>query len=64
MKVALVLACAALSAGLASAAPAKKVKEPPPPVDIVGTVSRVVDGDTFWLKTADAPEPVVVRIEG
>jgi endonuclease YncB( thermonuclease family) len=64
MRSLVVLMAAALCAGFALAAPAKKPKEPPPPVDLVGTVSRVVDGDTFWLKLADAPDPVVVRIEG
>ncbi len=38
---------------------------PPPPQEITGTVSRIVDGDTLWLKTAaDDMAPVVVRIEG
>ena len=31
---------------------------------LTGQVSRIVDGDTFWLKTAADSEPVVVRIEG
>lgn len=53
----------ALCAGAALAAPAKRPKEPPPP-DLVGTVSRVVDGDTFWLRVPDSTDPVIVRIEG
>jgi micrococcal nuclease len=53
----------ALCAGAALAAPAKKSKEPPPP-DLVGTVSRVVDGDTFWLRVPDSADPVIVRFEG
>jgi endonuclease YncB( thermonuclease family) len=63
MRTTLVIVAAALGAGLAFAAPAKKAKEPPPP-DLVGTVSRVVDGDTFWLKQPEATDHVVVRIEG
>ncbi len=35
------------------------------PVVIVGQVSRVVDGDTLWVKTeGDGELPVVVRLEG
>jgi endonuclease YncB( thermonuclease family) len=34
------------------------------PVELTGTVSRIVDGDTFWLKTAADAQPVVIRIEG
>lgn len=35
------------------------------PVVIVGQVSRVVDGDTLWVKTeGDGEPPVVVRLEG
>jgi endonuclease YncB( thermonuclease family) len=52
----------ALCGAAAQAAPATKAKEPTP--DLVGTVSRVVDGDTFWLRVADSADPVVVRIEG
>ncbi|MEO5771665.1 MAG: thermonuclease family protein [Burkholderiaceae bacterium] len=34
-------------------------------VEIVGQVSRVVDGDTLWVKTeGDGEPPVVVRLEG
>ena len=50
---------AALDAGAAS-----KAKPPPEPVVLTGTVSRVVDGDTLWLKTAADDKPVVIRIEG
>ena len=55
-----------LCAGLALAAQ-RKPKEPkpaPPPVELTGMVSRVVDGDTLWLKTAADEQPIVVRIEG
>lgn len=48
-----------LARGAALAAPRK-----PPPPPLSGVVSRVVDGDTLWLKTEAASEPVVVRIEG
>ncbi len=35
------------------------------PVVIVGQVSRVVDGDTLWVRTeGDGEPPVVVRLEG
>ena len=50
--------------GGAQAATKTKPKEPAKPVELTGTVSRVVDGDTLWLATAGASEPVVVRIEG
>jgi micrococcal nuclease len=59
----------ALLAGLlalavqAPAATRSKSKEPPP-VALTGSVSRVIDGDTLWLKTASDDKPVVVRIEG
>ena len=49
---------------LAAAKPAARPKEPPKPVELSGTVSRVVDGDTFWLKTAADAEPTVIRIDG
>ena len=39
-------------------------KAPPQPVEISGTDSRIVDGDTMWVKTEAQPEPAVVRIEG
>lgn len=58
--VALLLLCA----GMATAAPRKSSKPPPPPQEITGMVSRVVDGDTLWLRTAADEQPVVVRIEG
>ena len=62
----IVFVCAALSCLFATATPAasKPKKEPPGPVELTGQVSRIVDGDTFWLKTAGDGEPVVVRIEG
>jgi endonuclease YncB( thermonuclease family) len=59
--------CAAflcLAAGTAVAAP-KKPAAPAKAVVFSGTVSRIVDGDTLWLKTeGDGEPPVVVRIEG
>jgi micrococcal nuclease len=59
--------CAAalgLAFGAASAAP-KKPAPPAKPVVLSGTVSRIVDGDTLWLKTeGDGEPPVVVRLEG
>ena len=39
-------------------------KDSPKTVVLTGSVTRVVDGDTLWLKTAADAEPVVVRIEG
>lgn len=51
--------------GLALGAVAATKKPPPKPVVVSGTVSRVVDGDTLWLKTeGDATAPLVVRLEG
>jgi len=48
-----------------AAAAQKKPSAPPKPVELSGTVSRVVDGDTLWLKTeGDGEPPVVVRLEG
>ena len=56
------LACLVL--GMATAAP-KKPAPPPKPVLLSGTVSRVVDGDTLWLKTGgEDTAPLVVRLEG
>ncbi len=57
--VVLSILAAAPSTGAAS-----KSKPPPEPVVLTGTVSRVVDGDTLWLKAAADTAPVVVRIEG
>jgi endonuclease YncB( thermonuclease family) len=43
----------------------KRAAAPAKPVVLSGTVSRVVDGDTLWLKTeGDGEPPVVVRLEG
>jgi micrococcal nuclease len=57
-----------LAAGVASAAQKKKPAPPAPPANpavLVGTVSRVVDGDTLWLKVeGQGGPPVVVRIAG
>lgn len=61
------IAAMLLCIGAASAAdrPVKtKPKAAPEPVELTGQVSRVVDGDTLWLRTAADGEPVVVRIEG
>jgi endonuclease YncB( thermonuclease family) len=55
---ALVLLCGA------AAAASKKPAAPPKPVVLAGTVSRVVDGDTLWLKADADSAPVVVRIQG
>lgn len=58
----LLCAVGLLWAGLACAAP--PAKKPPEP-DPAGTVTRVVDGDTLWVMTADAnAAPLVVRLEG
>lgn len=46
----------------ALAAPRKSPRAAPQVLS--GTVSRVIDGDTLWLKTDAASGPVVVRIEG
>ena len=54
---------ASLALGVAAAP--KKAAAPAKPVVIEGTVSRVVDGDTLWIKTeGDGEPPVVVRVEG
>lgn len=59
------LAAGLLCAGAAFAATKPvKAKAPPQPTELTGQVSRVVDGDTLWLKTAGDSEPVVIRIEG
>ena len=47
-----------------AAAAQKKKPPPPPPVVLSGTVSRIVDGDTLWLRTEGDAAPVVVRIDG
>ncbi len=50
---------------IAPAVAAPKKGEARAPVVIVGQVSRVVDGDTLWVKTeGDGEPPVVVRLEG
>ena len=48
----------------ATAAATKPAKAKAAPVELTGQVSRVVDGDTLWVKTAADAEPAVVRIEG
>jgi micrococcal nuclease len=50
--------------GAHAATKPKKEKPPPEPTELTGQVSRIVDGDTLWLKTAADAEPVVIRIEG
>ena len=50
--------------GAHAATKAKKEKPPPEPTELTGLVSRIVDGDTLWVKTAADAEPVVIRIEG
>ncbi len=50
--------------GAHAATKPKKEKPPPEPTELTGQVSRIVDGDTLWLKTAADSEPVVIRIEG
>lgn len=60
--IAAALGCLVL--GGATAAP-KKPASPPKPVVLTGAVTRVVDGDTLWLKTDDADAAtVVVRLTG
>jgi micrococcal nuclease len=54
----------ALSLGAAVAAQKKRPAPAPQPVVLTGTVSRVLDGDTLWLKTEGDSAPVVVRIQG
>jgi micrococcal nuclease len=54
-----------LCIGAAFAAPnPAKARPAPESTELTGQVSRIVDGDTLWLKTAADAEPVVVRIEG
>jgi len=56
---------AVLTLALGALAATKKPAPPAKPVLVAGTVSRVVDGDTLWLKTeGDGEPPVVVRLEG
>jgi micrococcal nuclease len=51
-----------LAAATIAAAPPKKAAPEPDPA---GTVTRVVDGDTLWVMTADPnAAPLVVRLEG
>jgi len=54
----------ALSLGAAVAGQKKRPAPAPQPVVLTGTVSRVLDGDTLWLKTEGDSAPVVVRIQG
>jgi len=51
-------------AGAHAATKPKREQAPPEPTELAGQVSRIVDGDTLWLKTAADTEPVVIRIEG
>ena len=50
--------------GAQAATKPKKEKPPPEPTELSGQVSRIVDGDTLWLKATPDAEPVVIRIEG
>jgi micrococcal nuclease len=59
--------CVLLAAASGATLGAQKSKSPPPPpapLDFVGSVTRIVDGDTLWLKTAGDDKPAVVRLEG
>ncbi|MDP1693239.1 MAG: thermonuclease family protein [Burkholderiaceae bacterium] len=59
------LAVLCLAFASASAAQKKKPAPPAKPVVLTGVVSRIVDGDTLWLKTEGDGEPsVVVRLQG
>jgi endonuclease YncB( thermonuclease family) len=62
------IACMLIVLGVVGAQAAtkkpKKDAPPPEPTELTGQVSRIVDGDTLWLKTAADAEPVVIRIEG
>jgi endonuclease YncB( thermonuclease family) len=63
----LFIACALVvcgAVGVQAATKPKKAPQPPEPTELTGQVSRIVDGDTLWLKTAADAEPVVIRIEG
>jgi endonuclease YncB( thermonuclease family) len=60
-------ACLLIALGAVGASAATKPKKelpPPEPTELTGQVSRIVDGDTLWLKTAADAEPVVIRLEG
>jgi endonuclease YncB( thermonuclease family) len=58
------LALALGTAGATAATKARKPAAPAEPTELTGTVVRIVDGDTLWLKTAADGEPVVIRLEG
>lgn len=63
----ILLVCLLLALGISGAHAATKVKKekpPPEPTELTGQVSRIVDGDTLWVKTAADAEPAVIRIEG
>lgn len=57
------VACSVVGVHAATKKP-KKAQPPPEPTELTGQVSRIVDGDTLWLKTAADAEPAVIRIEG
>jgi micrococcal nuclease len=58
------LAAATLLLAVAAVAAPPSKKSPPEP-DPAGVVTRVVDGDTLWVMTADPnAAPLVVRLEG
>ena len=59
------IGAALLGLALGTMAATRKPAPPAKPVVLSGSVSRVVDGDTLWLKTeGDGEPPVVVRLEG
>jgi endonuclease YncB( thermonuclease family) len=64
----IIIACMLVVCGVVAVqAATKKPKKdlpPPEPTELSGQVSRIVDGDTLWLKTAPDAEPLVIRIEG
>lgn len=60
-KIAWVLVLTAWALGASAAT--KKAPSPRPAL-VAGTVSRVIDGDTLWLKVDGSDAPLVVRIEG
>jgi micrococcal nuclease len=43
---------------------AAQQKKPAAPTELTGTATRVVDGDTLWVKTVDDQPIAVIRLEG
>jgi endonuclease YncB( thermonuclease family) len=62
--VALALGLNVFVASAASKPAKERPKATPEPTELTGQVSRIVDGDTLWLRTAADTDHVVVRIEG